>query len=275
MTSGSAHTRFPTVHPYLENDHITRIWVAGSLLMIAFAVIIVPALIADTRTLNGVNVWYKPLKFSLSLALHFITLAILAQQLPRKYRAGITMSIVGYAAIAAMLFEQVYITVQAARGRRSHFNFETQFEASMYALMGVGAVLLVLVAFVLGIMIWRKAEANSSGYRLGSILGLLLGSTLTLVVASYMSSSSGHWVGEATSDVGGVPIFGWSREVGDLRVSHFFATHIIQTLPMLGLAMDRLNWRPRSTVWVAAVVQVALVAGLFVQAVSGRPVWPL
>ena len=67
--------------------------------------------------MDGVGVWAKPVKFSLSMGLHFFTLAILAQQVPRRFRTGITLSIAGYAAIAAMLFEQIYITIQADIGK--------------------------------------------------------------------------------------------------------------------------------------------------------------
>jgi hypothetical protein len=46
--------------------------------------------------------------------------------------------------------------------------------------------------------------------------------------------------------VGGMPDFdarmlftGWSKSGGDLRVSHFFATHMIQVVPVVGLVLER------------------------------------
>jgi hypothetical protein len=55
-------------------------------------------------------------------------------------------------------------------------------------------------------------------------------------------------------------------------VPHFFATHIMQALPLLGLALDRF-WPgiARAGIWIGAVLSVVVVAATFVQAVSGRP----
>ena len=82
----------------------------------------------------------------------------------------------------------------------------------------------------------------------------------------------GHWVGGVRSDAGGLFLVGWSRTGGDLRVPHFFATHIMQALPLLGLALDR--FRPESArtgIWIGALLSTAIVAATFVQAMSGRP----
>lgn len=258
----------------LDDDATTRAWIGTACFMIAIMVVLAPAAIYDPRVLEGAGIWHKPLKFALSIAVHFATLAILVQLLPPAVRAGARMARVVRFSVAAAVFEIGYIAFQAARGRPSHFNFDTPFETGMYALMGVGAVYLALVPLILGRRI--QEQGGSSGYRLGAVTGLYLATVLTLVVAGYMSGVAySRWVGVPTGGAG-IPFFGWSREVGDFRPSHFVGLHAMQILPLVGLAGDR--FAPalaRPAVWIAAAVLVVLTAGLFVQALAGLPVWAL
>ncbi|MBB5517712.1 hypothetical protein [Amphiplicatus metriothermophilus] len=259
----------------LGADHTTRAWAATAAFMLALAVVITPAALVDKRTLWEISVWAKPLKFCVALTIHFATLALLAQLLDPRRRAGPVMRGAVYLSVGAALFEIVYIAVQAARGRHSHFNTETAFEIAMYQAMGIGALMLMLAPFVLGLALARERGAAPSGLRLGAIAGLLLAPALTVPLAGYMSISGSHWVGAAVSDAGGVPLFGWSREVGDLRPAHFVATHVMQALPLVGLAADRLAARhARAVVLTAAAALSTLALGLFAQALSGAPIWP-
>ncbi|GJL91539.1 hypothetical protein [Hyphococcus sp.] len=257
-----------------DDDHVTRTFIACAFFMVALFVVTLPAWFLDARTIDGISVWLKPLKFNISLAVHFLTLAILARQLPRNVRAGPTLSIFAVAAMGALVFEQIYIMIQSARGRRSHFNFDTDLESLMYALMGLGALLLVAVAIVLGVQIWRKGSRDRAGLRLGSILGLVLGSVVTIGFAGYMSSSGSHWVGAPSAQDLSIPFFGWSREVGDLRPAHFVALHMMQSLPLIGFLADKFTNSGKLVVIAACVLQLALAAALFFQALGGHPFWP-
>ncbi len=264
---------FPALPFSLNQDPMTRLlWMSG-LFLVAFCVVLLPAYVFDSRLFHGVPIWAKPIKFSLSLAIHFFTLAILAQQLDVKRRSGILLTVFGYAAVASMLFEQIYISIQAGRGRASHFNFETGFEVAMYSAMGVAAVFLVLISFILGIMIWRhgRPKGSSQGLYLGTIIGLIAGSILTLVLAGYMSSGTSHLVGEASSDANGLPLLGWSRSAGDLRISHFLATHLMQILPLIGWFCDRNKRRSSRIVWTSSLVLILACLGLFALALAGTP----
>lgn len=259
----------------LDDDHLTRLLLALSLFMLANFVVFLPVWFLDERVLDSAAVWTKPQKFNVSLALHFATLAILAQQLPREVRGGPVMIAFSYAAAVSMVFEWVYISLQAARARRSHYNFDTQFEAVMYGLMGFGAFLLIAVAMALAVQIYRKGDRSMAGLRWGSILGLSLGFASTLIFANYMSSY-GRYVGGDLDHVGSVvPFFGWSREIGDLRPAHFVSLHLMQTLPLVGYIADRNGWPSVKLVGGVAFIQLTLAALLFLQALSGKPFWPV
>ncbi len=273
MRDAVAPPKMPLISQ-LDDDHVTRLLLTLSLFMVANFVIFVPAWLLDPRLLDGAAVWTKPQKFNVSLALHFATLAILAQQLPRDVRNGPIMLGFTYAAAVSLILEWGYVSLQAARSRRSHFNFDTEFEAMMYAAMGLGAVLLVAVAMALAVQIWRKGDKSSPGLRWGAILGLSLGFVTSLIFANYMSSN-GRYVGGDLDHVGSVvPFFGWSREIGDLRPAHFVSLHLMQTLPIAGYIADRQGWNGPRVVVGVAILQLAIATALFLQALSGRPFWP-
>ncbi|WOE75917.1 hypothetical protein [Alterisphingorhabdus coralli] len=276
MSSNATAT--PSIHmpliPALDDDHLTRLFLALALFQLACFVVFIPAWLLDTRILDSAAIWTKPQKFHISLALHFATLAVLAQLLPRDFRTGPLMIIFGYLAAISMIYEFAYIGLKAAQGGRSHFNYDTPAESTAYALMGVGAVLLVFVAMVLAVQIWRKGDRSRKGLWLGSIIGLSTGFALTLLVASTMSSTS-RYVGAPLSGGGEVfPFFGWSREYGDLRPSHFVALHLMQTVPLAGYLANRFRWPAIPVVLGVTALQIALCLALFYQALAGQPIWP-
>jgi hypothetical protein len=87
-----------------------------------------------------------------------------------------------------------------------------------------------------------------------------------------IAANTGHWVAAAHTDVGGFPIFGWTRTGGDLRVGHFFGIHAMQILPLLGLLVGADRRHGRAIVWIggrwpARVFTVATT----VQARFGQP----
>lgn len=266
--------RWMPLMPQLDDDYVTRVLLATGLFMLAAFVVFTPAWLLDPRILDGANVWTKPQKFNISLSLHFVTLAILAQLLSREIRTGWPMRIFAYLAVAGLVFEFIYVGVQAGRARRSHYNFETNFEALMYAMMGLGAVLMIAIALVMAIQIYRKGDRSGKGLWLGSILGLSFGFVTTMIFAQYMSMS-GRYVGGDLNHIGEiVPFFGWSREFGDLRPAHFVSLHLMQTLPLAGYLADRFKWPAVPVVAGLCIVQLGLATALFVQALSGNPIWP-
>jgi hypothetical protein len=112
-------------------------WWQATFFMLALFIITLILWALDSRQPDGVSVWAKPLKFAASIALYFVTLSVLAAFLSAEKRQGRVWRWLTQLAIGAALFEIVYILVQAARGRASHFNNDTPLESVMYALMGV------------------------------------------------------------------------------------------------------------------------------------------
>ncbi|MEO1044098.1 MAG: hypothetical protein AAFX04_01520 [Pseudomonadota bacterium] len=261
--------------PALDDDHLTRLLMALALFLVASFIVFIPAWLMDPRILDSAAIWTKPQKFHVSLALHFATLALLAQLLPRATRSGPVMLLFGYLSAIALIFEYGYVSFKAAEGERSHFNTETASEQIAYGLMGIGAVLLILVALVMAVQIWRKGDRSRRGLWLGSVIGLSTGFLLTLLLAGYMSSN-GRYVGAPLSGGGAtLPFFGWSREYGDLRPAHFFALHLMQTVPLAGYIADRLKWPAVPMVLGVTALQIALALALFFQARAGQPMLPL
>jgi len=248
---------------------------ACAFIMVAMFVGLMGPLLVESRILDGHNVWIKPQKFAVSLFVHFMTIAIAAQLLTRTVR---TQKIVIFSAVMAMVahvFEAVWVVIQAGRARRSHFNYETNFESLMYLGMGIAVLFLVLIAFVVGYKIWRTVE-KKSGLAWGFAIGLMSGTVLTLVLAGYMSSvHAWRMVGDHPPGGATVPIFGWSREVGDLRPAHFVALHLMQSLPIAGWIVDRKNWPGLRIVIGLAVAQSILAIFLFWQALQGQPLFPV
>jgi len=259
----------------LDNDRVTRLNLTMAMLMVAAFIVFTPAWIMDMRTLDSAAVWTKPQKFHVSLGLHFFTIAVLLQLVPRTIRNGRTLTIFSYLAAAGLVFEFVWVGLQAGQAKRSHFATETVLEQVMYGFMGLGAFFLMTIAMALAVQIWRKGDRNRKGLWLGAIVGLSAAFVSTLYFG-YTMSANGRYVGAPLSGGGAtVPFFGWSREYGDLRPAHFVSLHMMQSVPFAGWLADRYGWNTIAVVAGVAAVQTAIAAGLFFQAQSGQPFWPV
>jgi len=268
-------TDWVALAPGLDTDHVTRLNLTLAIFMLASFVVFIPAWVMDARMLDSAAVWTKPQKFNISLGLHFFTIGVLLQLVPRTVRAGPILLIFSYLAAGGLVFEYIWVTLQAAQAKRSHFNFDSEFESLMYALMGLGAFFLMTVVMALAVQVWRKGDRARKGLWLGAILGLTAAFFTTLYFGFTMSSG-GRYVGAPLEGGGAtVPFFGWSREYGDLRPAHFVSLHMMQTVPFAGWLADRYGWNAVAVVIGVAAAQAALATALFVQALNGQPFWPI
>lgn len=214
----------------------------------------------DDRLFQGDNVWLKPLKFHLALTVYTGSLALFAMLLPEGSLASRGWRV--YLAIVTLciLAELLWIDLAAALGTASHFNV-TGVWRHVYSLMGVAAVTLTSLSFAMGIVFWRyRAEP----LMLSLSLGLVLTFVLTVPVALTMASGTGHLVGTPVTGAR-FPLMGWSREVGDLRLPHFLATHAMHFVPLAGLTGSQ------TAVWTTAAGFTGLVLWSFARALSGLP----
>jgi hypothetical protein len=239
-------------------------------------VLMVPTLFAmalDQRTFLDINVWIKPFKFQVALAIYLATLAWFAGWLPARVAASRWHRIFSAVVVLAIGAETVWTLGAAALGVASHFNNMSPLAIGLYALMGVLAVVLTSASFVYGIVILRDRNSRLDPvFRQSVGLGLIATFVLTVTVAGYMSGTGSHFVGGAHSDAGGLAPMGWVRDGGDLRVAHFFATHAMHFIPVFGFIASRVlsAGHGRVAVFAFAGMFVALVSYTFVEALSGR-----
>jgi hypothetical protein len=232
--------------------------VALTAVLLFAAVPVALAMAIDTRSFNGESIWLKPLKFHIALALYTGTLAIYALALPEGTLVGRNWRRYQAVVVAAIVAEVVWIGGAAALGTGSHFNTTIP---GLYPAMGAAAVILTSISLAMGLAFWR---VRTSALHLGLATGLVLTFVLTVIVAGTMSSSPGHHVGTPVTGAR-LPLMGWSGEVGDLRVAHFFATHAMHAVPLAGLSGSR------RAVWITAAAYTALVVATYVQALMGLP----
>lgn len=237
--------------------------------------IMVPTLMAmaiDVRTLNGINVWIKPAKFQVSVAILFLTVAWFLQLLPFPLRASRLVTTLCQTTAVVGILEIAYIVLQASKGEASHFNSSTALSVFLYSLMGIGAITMLSISGWLGVMILRHGETGNSFVCVAG-LSLIAGSLLGGLTGIFISIHQGHWVGGLHTDAGGLPIFGWSRTGGDLRVAHFFGMHIMQVVPiatwLIGFVIPPHRQKAAGLALLSAAILIAV--GTFVQAVTGSP----
>jgi hypothetical protein len=242
--------------------------------LLALGAIAMALQIIDPRTLvSGVNIWVKPAKFFVSVGVFALTAAWFMGYVRTERRESPLMRLTAWALIASGSFELIYISFQAAQGLESHFNLSTPFYITMYALMGLGAVILTATTLPLA---WEIVRRPAPGLQRSFVAAVALGLVLTFILGgwmgSYMSSQPGHAVGQVG---GSVPLFGWNRLGGDLRIAHFFGIHAEQAIPLLAIATASLPAAARwATVLGGSAIYTALTVGVFLQAVAARALIP-
>jgi hypothetical protein len=244
-----------------------------ALIVIALPVMLLAA--TDPRTLeSGVSIWAKPAKFLVSVGVFALTAAWFFGYIRPERRTALPMRLIVWLLVLGGTFELGYIGWQAAHGLESHFNVSTPFHSAMYGLMGLAAVVLTGTTLPMAWEIARRpAPGISRDFAAAVAIGLVLTFLLGAGVGGYMGGQPGHDVGA----VGGeVPIFGWNRSGGDLRIAHFLGIHAEQAIPLLAALVagfpERRRWL---LIALGTVAYVAVTAATFLQAVRGQPLLPL
>ena len=161
------------------------------------------------------------------------------------------------------------ITLQATRGRRSHFNFSTPLDAGIYASMGLFAILFIGAVLPLSWEIARRSRVDAEPVM---VFAIVLGLGLTFLFGGgtgiTMSRLSSHAIGP---EGWRIPVLGWTLRNGDIRISHFFGIHAMQALPLIAWISLTFRGRIGAAVFaLGAMTYGALTVGLWAEAIRGR-----
>lgn len=270
-------------------DNLTRLWqsspplVVVGVLMLAAAAASAIGILTDPREITGAPAWLKPFKFAVSTAVYSLTLAWIFSWLPEWPRLR---RIVGWSTAIVFVLEVALIDVQAWRGTTSHFNASTPLDMTVVIVMGSAIVLQTLMSVGVAVALWRQRFADRTlgwALRLGltlTILGAMTGGLMTrptdaqlaqVKAGGPMPVVGAHTVGGPDGGPG-LPVMGWSREHGDLRIPHFIGLHAMQVLPLIAVGLRR--WRrPEASrvrmLFAAAASYAALFVLLLLQALNG------
>lgn len=209
----------------------------------------------------GVNAWYKPFKFALSIGVYAWTMLLYCSYLP-----DFNQKIFSWSTIVLLGFEILYIAIQAQRGQLSHFNLSTPFYNVMYVLMALAASLVAVYAAYVAILFFKNDLPELPDYYVWAIrLGLII-----FVVFAFQGFAMGsrltHTIGGPDGSAGW-PLVNWSKTLGDLRVAHFFGMHALQLIPLMAYYALR-NTR---LVIFCALVYTVFTIFTFVNALYGKP----
>ena len=210
---------------------------------------------------HGVNAWFKPFKFAVSIGLFSWSMAWYCH-----YLSDFNVTPFNWTVITLFGFELIYIIFQASKGQLSHFNISTPTYSLLYSSMGLAAVLVTVYTAYIGLLFFTQSFPNLPRYYVWSIrLGILI-----FVIFSFegglMGSRMNHSVG-AINDNSNWWIVGWSKTVGDLRVSHFIGMHALQLLPLLSFYVFK---NTRITI-IISILYGFLATSTLVQALNGKP----
>jgi hypothetical protein len=251
-----------------------RFFATAVLMLLAMAPTAFAAFV-DSREFLGVDIWLKPLKFEFALLIYLGTLSVFALFIPPEIKARTWYLLFTRAVCVGSVLEIVWLAGASAIGAASHFN-PTPTGQVLYPLAGLTATLISSASTVYAVQIARNPSTGlSPAVKEAIVLGLALVLPLTLITAGTMSQMDSHFIGGSPSDAGGFPVMGWSRDGGDLRAAHFFATHALHFIPAFGLVSASLFGRSNVLpVRIFAAAFTAFVIFLFAQALMGMPFLP-
>lgn len=209
----------------------------------------------------GVNTWFKPFKFAVSIGIYCSTMAWFCCYLP-----SFNIKLFTWVNIFLFSFELLYIIIQAARGQESHFNQTTPFYRILFGGMAVAAIAITFYAAYVGIQFFRIDIRSLPTYYLWSIrLGIII-----FVIFSFEGLAMGgrqtHTIGNEVQNTF-LPFFKWNMKQGDLRVAHFIGMHALQIIPLLSFYILK------NTKAVVALSGIYLLFAIFVliQALQAKP----
>lgn len=260
-------TRSSVLHSFVRPiDHPLRwVGVAHLVLSLVFGLLS----LFDERQVLGLNVWLKPLKFSLAIALYaftvdwFLRLSDLKPNVKRW---------IAWLSTGCMVVEIAIIAGQAWRGQASHFNTSSPLNGMLFSLMGL---FININTGLVGYLLFRFFRQPAiAGYPASLLWSIRWGTALFLLgclEGGLMVLNRAHTVGAADGGAG-LPFLNWSVNAGDLRIAHFVGLHALQLLPLVTYGLIRLGRAPSvGRVGAMAAGYLLLNLGLLAMALGGKP----
>lgn len=223
-------------------------------------------LFSEARVM-GINVWIKPMKFALSIAMYVLTFGWLLAYL-RDYKKRIVIS---WVVLISMAVEMVVIFYQASRGQLSHYNISSGFNAFLFGTMGTFIGINSVINLFTVMLFFNRNEvslrdAELLAWRMGLLIFFLGG-----LSGGWMISQMAHTVG-APDGGPGLPFVNWSTVAGDIRVAHFVTLHGLQVIPLVTFWLAARSPQPVKTVWWFSVFYILICIALHALALAGLPI---
>jgi hypothetical protein len=259
---------------------------ALTLVNVVVLLIAVPLRFIDPTLVAGAPAWDKPTKFSIAFLAFGPTMLWIYSRVRLGRLGRIALELVGW----SMVLEIALITMQAARGVMSHFNYSTIFDGWVFRAMAAGTGIFAIAALVVGVVLARRRLTGLLGLAITlsvpiMTLGAVQGASMTQPKAGQVDAGrlivGGHTIGGPQVQGPGLPFLGWSTEHGDLRVAHFVGLHVLQILPLAALLLTALaargvvrasERRLRGAIWAGGVAYVGVILTLYFQALRGQSV---
>lgn len=227
---------------------------------ILFILFILLSLI-DSRTVQGINTWNKPIKFAISIAVFTFTYGYFLNKL--KYiRLKTIFSLV---ISLCMWVEMLLISFQAARGVPSHFNNTNPFDLAIFSIMGI-AILINSVVIIIVFLLFLRSHTHIPRPILSAMRWGMAVFILANMAGGYMVRIYSHSAGIDTGTQR-VPFFNWTES--DVRIAHFLGMHAVQLLPVAAYWLQN-KWNHQSSlnaVRVMGFIYMTAVVFTFLKAV--------
>jgi hypothetical protein len=227
-----------------------RVLYAGAAAWLASGLVHLVVLAANGWAWSGAVSFRKPLTFSVSIALLLATIGWVLDRLPDRPRLAGTIA---WTLLVSSTVEVSLITMQAWRGRASHFNTLAAGDAAMGVMVGVMSLCLVAV------LVWSLARPPEDRLVRLAVLG-----GLVLIVVGL---GFGQWIVELGNDFvethRAVPDTVMYGQRGVAKFPHAVALHGLQLFVLAavlarrsGLTEAARRWSVRLVVWSYAAMLV-------------------
>ncbi len=222
----------------------------------------------NEKVVLGLNSLIKPMKFAASFWIFSWTMALLLQHLQKQRK----VKVYSWVAIIVAGFEQTVITVQAFRGKLSHFNISHPLDAFLFSLMGLFIVtLMAWTVYMVFLFFQQKTFRIPLAYIWGIRIGIILFVIFSLE-GGMMASRLSHTVGAPDGSLG-LPFTNWSTRFGDLRIAHFMGIHALQVIPLVGWVLSGRfsEFASMRYLMLFSLIYAGVTTYLLVKALAGLP----